>query len=222
MAIVVGVWSTVLESALSQQTGARFVKSGFVGEAFFLGLVPETHQWLTVEVSTNLVTWTALAHLSTTNHVTEFVDTEVAREPKRFYRLRQPGMTLAEAEAIWLQGAIDGYQFHIQHVRSYARPAVLDAVVTVRAGKKQVSDVLADGERPIETVDSSELPMISELFERLKQAQAPGCWRVAVIYDSIRGYPSWCVMERLTDDLVNGKHIDIYRATGFSVTEAGF
>lgn len=215
--MLMGACLLATEQDECQEIASEIVKRAFVGDAFFVGFLPKTNGWLSVDTSSDLHTWTTLASVATTNDVTAFVDENRTTVSMRFYRLRQPGTSVDEAEARWWQHASGDYQFHLQHIRSYASPSVLDADVIVRAGQKEVTNVQAEGEQPLQQPTARDFPAVPELFDLLREAQQSGCWRVAVTYDRAQGFPSWCVIERLAGGF-SPKQIDGYRITRFTFT----
>jgi hypothetical protein len=195
-----------------------FVRQSFVGADFFIGFFPNTAAWLGLQRSVDCIIWTDVASVATTNGVTEFVDADARTSPSGFYRLCRPGFTAEDAQAKWSSRVNGEYQFQLAHVRIPDRPTVLTATVAVSGGQKAVTAAAADGQS-LESSDPSDFPSVEELFTALRQAQQAGCWRIAVSYDPSKGYPVWCVIER-----VNGlrpKHVDVYRITRLIVTTTG-
>jgi len=189
-----------------------FASRAFIGENYVIGLAPKSPGWISVETSFDLFTWRHAASVASTNGVTVYVDTEAKSAPVRFYRLKQPGLSTEEAEAKWSIYAGIDYQFQLEHVRLPGEPYVEIATVTVSKGQKTISDAQANGQ-PINRPNPDDFPNVEELFKILRQTQQSGCWRVAVMYDEFRGYPVWCVIERLTEGVVPNKQIDQYRIT---------
>jgi len=195
-----------------------FGQRTFVGEDFFVGFFPHATAWIGLQRSVDCVTWTDVASIATTNGVTEFVDVDARKSPCGFYRLRNPGLRVEDAQAKWSFRVSGDYRFQLQHIRQPDSPTVLSATVAVSGGQKVVTEAEADGQ-PLEPAEPSDFPSVEELFATLQQAQQAGCWRVAVTYDAATGYPTWCVIEKV--DGPGAKHVDLYRITGLSVTTTG-
>jgi len=167
----------------------------FVGDDVFVGFAPQTTNWVAVEASGDLATWTEVADVATTNGETAFVDAAAALSPHRFYRLRQPGTTVDEARAKWPTNTNLSYQFQLICVRDTGSFTVLTATVTVTAGQKTISNAQADGQ-PIAEPDPADFPSVEELFSVLNSAQQTGCRETWAIYDPVLGYPVKCVIDQ--------------------------
>lgn len=168
-----------------------FVNRAFIGENFFVGLFPNTTQWLSLEGSFDLKTWTNVASVATTNAVTIIHDPDARAYPQRFYRLRSPGFSVEDAEAKW-DSQIDGaYQFSLEHRVGLQ---VFTGMVTITNGQKRITDAAVNGQ-PLEEPDPAVYLSVEEMFTLLREAQLVGCHRVAAIYEVSLGYPTWCVVE---------------------------
>mgnify|MGYP001547304783 CR=1 FL=1 len=167
----------------------------FVGDDVFVAFTPQTTNWIALEASDDLSTWTEVADVATTNSETSFVDEAAALSPQHFYRLRQPGTTVDEARAKWPTNTNLSYQFQLMCVSDTGSFSVLTATVTVTAGQKTISNAQENGE-PIAEVDPADFPSVEELFSALKNAQQAGCRETWAIYNPALGYPVKCVIDQ--------------------------
>jgi hypothetical protein len=201
-------------NAPAQTDLPRFTNRSFVGDAFALEFMPNTTAWTSVETSADDSTWKFLASVATTNSTTIYVDEDASRASGRFYRLRQPGVSVEDSEAKWSLGPTN-YTFQLQRARLGSNSGTLSGTVTVRDGQKLVTNAFLNGD-PISQPDPNDFPTISELFSILKEAQQTGCWRVSAAYDEARGFPARCVVERLTQSIPAAKQVDQYWVTGLT------
>ena len=186
------VFSIVVGSVLCRAEDPVFVGKSFIGENFFLGLNPNTTDWLSLEASSDLSNWTDVASVATTNHVTIIHDPDARTIPQRFYRLRSPGFSVEHAEVKWVFQVDGDYQFRLRHRVDFQ---VFTGTVTVTNGQKTITDAMVNGQS-VEQPDPGVYLSVEELFASLQEAQLSGCRRVAAIYDPTRGYPTWCVVEQ--------------------------
>jgi hypothetical protein len=200
--------------APAQTNLPRFVNRNFVGDAFALGFVPNTTDWTSVESSSDGSTWKVLASVATTNSTTIYVDVDAARVAGQFYRLHQPGVSVEDAETKWSLSPTN-YTFQLQRARLGSSSGTLSGTVTVRDGEKSVTNAFLNGD-PISQPNPNDFPSVTELFAVLKEAQETGCWRVAAAYDESRGFPAWCVVEQLTQDVPASKEVDQFWITGLT------
>ncbi len=155
-------------------------------ESFGLGVRPHTNGWVSVESSADLQTWSEVASLATTNEEGLFVDEVDVHAGVRLYRLKQPGVTVEEAEERWPGGSKLGYRFQIE--RSSANTLVTN-------GLKVVSEATADGQ-PLGQPDPADFPSVEELFAALRAAQSVGCRLVYGLYDPTLGFPVRCLIDQ--------------------------
>jgi hypothetical protein len=167
----------------------------FVDNDAFVAFAPQTTNWVALEASDDLSTWSEVADIATTNSGTFFVDQGMALSPCRFYRLRQPGTTVDDAGAKWPTKTNLSYQFQLMRVNLTGAVSVLTATVTVTAGQKVISNAQDDGQ-PIAQPDPADFPSVEELFAALKSAQQTGCRQVLAIYDQVLGYPVECFIDQ--------------------------
>ena len=104
-AVIASAFVMSLDGTRSQADDLRIVNKAFVGTDLFVGFVPDTTNWISIESSPDLLSWTNIASVATTNNATVFVDEDAAAAGTRFYRLRQPGFGVEDAEAKWLAHA---------------------------------------------------------------------------------------------------------------------
>lgn len=195
---------------LCQADGPIFRNHTLIGGNFFFAFSPHTTDWVSLEHSADLRRWRLLASVATTNASTLIHDPDGQSAPRRFYRLRQPGVTVGEARSLWQGAAVQDYQFRIEHMRMHEF-ATLSATVRVTVGQKTIASAEVNGV-PVEEPDDSDFPSVEELFSLLEQAQTSGCRRVAVMYDAMDGHPTWCVVERVAINPI-GKEVDEFRIT---------
>lgn len=201
------------------QTTPTFTKRAFIGSDYVLGFVLNTSDWISVEATDDLSTWTPIASVATTNDVTVFTDENALEGPLRIYRIRHPGVAVEDLEPLWQSVSASGYRCEVQHVRTHAPPYLLTATVTVVGGQKTISDAEADGQ-PLDQPDSLDFPSVEEMFAALKQAQEAGCRRVAMTYDAADGRPVWCVIEQLIA-VYPGKATDQFRISNLTYLTSG-
>jgi hypothetical protein len=170
----------------------QIVNRAFIGNNFFLGLLPNSSDWVSIEGSSNLSEWVSVASVASTNSVTIIHDPDARVRPQRFYRLRRPGFSVADAQANWSKCVAGNYQFKLVHWRDFH---TFTGTVTVTNSQKVITDAEMDGQ-PVQQPDPNDYPTIEELFALLQSTQLAGCRRVAAIYDLTCGYPTWCAVER--------------------------
>lgn len=180
------------DGGLCRAADPEFVNKAFIGENFFLGLIPNTTEWLSLQASSDCLNWTDIASVASTNNTTIIHDPSFRGFPHRFYRLRRPGFSVENAEAKWASQVNGDYQYKLSH---WANFHVFTCTVTITNGQKTITEAQMDGQ-PLAQPDPGTFPSIGELFASLKEAQSSGCRRVAVIYDPVVGYPTWCVVEQ--------------------------
>jgi hypothetical protein len=217
--VIVAALACAVACVIHAQTTASFTQRAFVGKDFFLGYVLNTPDWVSVEASDDLLTWTPVASVASTNSVTMFLDQGADAHALRFYRLKHPGVAVEDLEPLWQSHSASGYRCEVQHVRTHGPPYLLTATVTVVGGQKTISGAEADGQ-PLEQPDSLDFPSVEEVFAALKQAQEAGCRRVAMTYDAADGHPVWCVIERLIG-VSPGKATDEFRIRNLTYLSNG-
>jgi hypothetical protein len=214
VALVALVWAMNSETR-SYAENLRIVKQAFVGRNFFIGFTLSSEAWLSIQRSGDALTWTDIGSVASTNGSTVFVDEEARAVSNSYYRLRQPGFTVEEADAKWRSRPGINYRFQLERGRLPDQPSILRGTVVVTGDDKSILEAEADGDLLPEP-DPREFPSIEEIFNMLKQAQQSGCWRVAVTYHPELGYPIWCGIERVTSGSAP-KEIDIFRISGVTV-----
>jgi hypothetical protein len=169
----------------------------FEGSGVFVAFAPQTTNWVAIEASPNLSTWTEVGNVATTNIETFFVDQQAALPPYQFYRLRQAGTTVDEARSRWPTNTNLSYEFQSTALTAGVTGAVsaVTATVTVAAGQKVISNAQANGQ-PIAQPNPDDFPSVQELFAALESARQTGCRQTWVIYDSVLGYPVECFIDR--------------------------
>ena len=181
IALSLSLGNTAAKADLSSIT-----RLAFVGNDVFVAFTPQTTNWVALEASDDLSTWTEVADVATTNKGAFFINQGKALSQCRFYRLRQPGTTVDNAEVKWPTNTNLSYQFQLMRVNYTGSLSVLTATVTVTAGQKVISNAQADGQ-PIAQPDPADFPSVEELFVALRSAEQTGCRQVWAIYDSVRG-----------------------------------
>ena len=174
---------------------SSITRLAFVGNDVFVAFAPQTTNWVALEASADLSTWTEVADVATTNSGTFFTDQAAALSTCRFYRLRQPGTTADDARAKWPTDTNLSYQFQLIRVAYTGSVSVLTATVTVTAGQKIISNAQANGQS-IAQPDPADFPSVEDLFAALRSAQQTGCRQVWAIYDPVLGYPVECVIDQ--------------------------
>ena len=173
----------------AEGVGPEFIRGTFVGSGFFLAVVPNTDQWMQIEVASEPNGWSEGVNIFTTNttrHVI-YVDVTAFETENRFYRAQVPGTSVREARQAWDQLGISHYRFRVRH-HQMSQLRVLTGTVTVVDGVKSVSEVEINGE-PTEEFDAAEFPSIEELFVRLEEAATMGVRLSWIQYDSNRSFP---------------------------------
>ena len=67
-------------------------------------------------------------------------------------------------------------------------------------------------DQPLTDFKADDFPSIEQIYAMLIKAQQTGCWRVAIIYDPIKYYPAWSVIETLKPDIVaDSKQIESFQ-----------
>jgi hypothetical protein len=196
-----GLWlaSTV---AGQQQPELEFIRGTFVGENFFVTFRPNTTQWMRLEISSDLSSWTELVSIATTNlaGAVLYGDDTAQRAGRRFYRITYPSRVLEEAHSLWQAQNLDAYRFQLRRVgppsdRSSTIPVVLTGTVTVRAGQKTVTDVEVNFQ-PAAEFNPADFPTVAEMFDLLAEAATGGVRLVWARYDPNRGFPLRCLIDR--------------------------
>jgi hypothetical protein len=214
VALLALVWAIDSETR-SYAENLCIVNQAFVGRNFFIGFTLSSEAWLSIQRSGDGLTWTEIGSVASTNEVSVFVDEEARATSNGYYRLRQPGFTVEEAEAKWRSRPGRDYQFLLQRGRLPGQPSILRGTVVVTGDEKSILGAEADGHLLPEP-DPTEFPSVEELFNILKRAQQSGCWRVAATYHPELGYPVWCGIERVTSG-VAPKETDVFRISGVTV-----
>ena len=191
----------------------------FIDDSFFVALVPNTKEWISLEGSSDLVDWSTVASVATTNNATIIHDPDARSFPQRFYRLRRAGSALDDAKAQWISQWHADYRFRLQHVMpiELGPPYVFTGTVVISSGRKVVVDAEADGQA-LNQPDLGTFPSVEELFAILQEAYSSGCSRVAVIQDAKSGCPTWCSVERVGPVW---KRADQYRITELTLDNSG-
>jgi hypothetical protein len=197
---------------------SSITRLAFVGNDVFVVFTPQTTNWVALEASDDLSTWTEVADVATTNSGTFFVDQAAALSPCRFYRLRQPGTTADDARAMWPTDTNLNYQFQLIRVTYTGFVSLLTATVTVTAGQKIISNAQANGQ-PIAQPDPADFPSVEELFAALRSAQQMGCRQVWAIYDPVLRYPVECIIDQRVAAFPPqaGGQVDHYLISGLKV-----
>lgn len=216
VALMALVWAVDSETR-SYAENLCIVNQAFVGRNFIIGFTLSSEAWLSIQRSGDGLTWTEIGSVASTNEVSVFVDEEARAISNGYYRIRQPGFTVEEAEAKWRSRPGTNYQFLLQRGRLSDQPSILRGTVVVSGDDKSVFKAEADGELLPEP-NRGEFPSIEEIFNMLKQAQQSGCWRVAVTYHPELGYPVWCSVERVTSGSAP-KETDVFRISGVTIAQ---
>ena len=150
-----------------------------------------TNQWMALEVSSDLTSWTDLAQLFTAKHSYVYIDDDNPPEiPRRFYRVRVPGVSVAQARARWESQRIENYRFQIY---SWDGPVVYEAQVTIMNGKKEISDVKIYQGLPVD-FSPDIVPTIDDIFDWLEMASHENPVMLRAQYDPQLGFPYRCII----------------------------
>lgn len=177
----------------SQEVTPEFLDVSFLGPTFVLTVRPRTSDWVAVEVSSDLTQWSELVHLATRRAFTVYVDVEAGTVPRRFYRLRWPGLTVNDAEARWLSRPRATYRMRLERISSVS-PFLVRGTVTVQEEAKSITEAEADG-LMLADPDPAYFPAIEELFAELRRAKDDGVPQLWVTYDPVLGFPLRCTLD---------------------------
>jgi hypothetical protein len=187
------MWACVADQAETFE----FTEVSFFGESLILQLRPPTGKWAVVERSADLSTWSPWLHLITTKSQGIYQDQIAKRQPMRFYRIRAPGMDVAQARMKWLEEKVERYRFRFERQSRASQFFRLSGLVTVRNGQKTISEVRS-WSQPVMDFDPEEFPTVDELFARLDRALQKGVRQAWMIYDERRGYPTEGLIDNLS------------------------
>jgi hypothetical protein len=155
-----------------------------------------------LEVSEDLKDWRGHLEISTRLDSVKLYDRDVSPRSGglRFYRVRVPGRTIAEARAAWGAHALESYTYHFQRTCFCTPWTVREADVSVRNGQVvSATNVVYmpspdRSAQPPEQPDLSKLKTIDEWFRYLEDAQQRADTTV-VSYDSVWGFPRRMVVD---------------------------
>ncbi|HYE30789.1 MAG TPA: DUF6174 domain-containing protein [Methylomirabilota bacterium] len=175
----------------------EILRHSLVQEVFAFGIRPQDTNWFDIEVSTNLTDWSRLATALSTNATAFFVDDSATNAPTRFYRLRIPGTTVAQQQAIWTELRRRTYTIQVERISSSGK--YLSADVTVTSGAKHISNVKdpLTGEA-VADFDPADFPSIEEIFTKLEAAAQTGIYDLRVWYDPKHGYPTRMIQREIS------------------------
>jgi len=160
-----------------------------IPESVLLSIRPHTTSWVLLEASPDLATWHAVANVLTTNSSVPFVDYPGSNALVRFYRVRSPGVTVAEALSSWQARRPTHYQYSFQNTKLETGGVILVATVTISNGVKTLTNVTANG-FPTTTFDPADFLTPDEVFSLISEVEAHGVKLAHVTYDESWGFPS--------------------------------
>jgi hypothetical protein len=98
-----------------------------------------------LEGSPDLKAWYPIANLLTTNSTGPFLDYPPSGALARFYRVRSPGVPVAEAMSAWDSWKPGRYRYRFQNTKREQGGIVLAGTVTISNGVKAVTEVSSNG-----------------------------------------------------------------------------
>lgn len=186
---VVGVGlalSLVSLMARAEPPTIRILSSSRPQQSVGLSIRPNTNGWVQIEASADLVDWRPLANLLTTNTTGPYVDDSTSNTPARFYRVRRPGVSVAEAAAAWTAARPSHYRHRFETFFLTNNGALLwQGTVSVSNGVKSVAEVTLNG-FPTNAFDAAIFLTPDEVFEALAVVEAGGVQLAHVSY-----HPQW-------------------------------
>lgn len=179
-----------------------FVRHTFVGTNFFVPFRPNTTQWLQLETSSDLRSWTVLVSLATgsSEQIITYGDDTAGASGIRFYRISYPSSTLDRSRAIWREQYPAVHRYRLLRVGPPTASTgniskIIAGTVTVNAGRKEVTEVTVNSEPSLE-FSPQDFPTIDELFDMLAEAGAQGVRLVWARFDPGRGFPFLCFFDQ--------------------------
>ena len=115
LAIAISFFVLATAEAESLERAPQFVRHTRVEAGFFTAFYAMSTQWVSLQASSDLITWTNLIHFSTgkTNPI-PFVDETAGAAEHRFYRVRSPGMSVDQAQELWHDQGLQDYHYRIE------------------------------------------------------------------------------------------------------------
>jgi hypothetical protein len=167
-----------------------------------------------LESSSNLVAWSPVVNLLTTNSTGPFVDYPATNDRVRFYRTRSPGVTASEAMGVWDSKKPASYRFRLQSFRLDLGGAELAGTISITGESKTVIDATLNG-LPTDDFEPSDFLTIGELFGLISDLETHGTKLAHVVYDVQWSFPSSVsIIGGTASPVINYRVSDFVEGTG--------
>lgn len=143
---------------------------------------PHSTGWVMLQASSDLVEWHPVVNVLTTNSSVPFVDYSASNAFVRFYRVRSPGISAAQAATAWQAVRPAHYQYSFEYTKLDGNFIVFLGTVTISNGVKTVRNVTAN-DNPTTAFDPADFLTPDEVFAVIANAESQGAKLAHVFYD---------------------------------------
>lgn len=191
------LFSLEFQIQVAAQEPATILDQEVFGTNFTMGLKAGSHTWVEVEASTDLITWTPVGALLSTNDTSTFsVPLKPASTRAELFRIKSAPRAIDDLESNWNSQGLQSYSFTIQNITF---DQALQAEVAVTNGIKtilRVVDPISGNE--MTDYDPAAFPSIAELFALLRQAGQDGVYHATALYQIGLNYPREIIIRRVS------------------------
>jgi hypothetical protein len=196
--LTLGIFFSLLsQTQIAAQEPATILHQEIFGMSFTMGLKAGSQTWVEVEASTDLITWTPVGALLSTNDTSTFsVPLKPASTRAELFRIKSAPRAIDDLESNWNSQGLQSYSFTIQNI-TYNQ--ALQAEVAVTNGIKtilRVVDPISGTE--MTDYDPAAFPNIAELFTLLRQAGQDGVYHATALYQNGLNYPREIIIRRVS------------------------
>jgi hypothetical protein len=190
---VLALTSFAVFTASGQAPEVVLDSSSQIPQSVVLSVRPHSTGWVLLQSSSDLALWHPVVNLLTTNSSVPFVDYPASDAFVRFYRVRSPGVTAAEALSSWGANEPTRYQYSFQNTKLDGGGVVLAGTVTISNGVKTVTNVTANG-IPTTTFDPADFLTPDDVLAAIADVESQGASLAHVTYDEQWAFPAAVVI----------------------------